>query len=53
MVLAGTQDCALVMLNADVLGGAVQDAWGACAPATWNRHVATALARARAVPLAA
>lgn len=46
-------DRALVMLNADVLGGAVQDAWGACAPATWNRHVATALARARAVPLAA
>jgi hypothetical protein len=46
-------DRALVMLNADVLGGAVQDAWGGCAPATWNRHVATALARARAVPLAA
>ena len=35
-------DRALVMLNADVLGGAVQDAWGACAPATWNRHVVTA-----------
>jgi hypothetical protein len=28
-------------LDADVLDGAVQGAWGACAPATWNRHVAT------------
>jgi len=30
------------MLDADALDGVVQDAWGAGAPATWNRHVATA-----------
>jgi len=35
-------DRAVAVLDADVLDGVVQDAWGACAPATWNRHVATA-----------
>jgi len=34
-------DSALAMLDVDALDGAMQDAWGACAPATWNRHVAT------------
>lgn len=33
---------ALPTLDAGALDSAVQDAWGACAPATWNRHVATA-----------
>jgi len=33
---------ALAVLDADALDGVVQGAWGACAPATWNRHVATA-----------
>jgi len=33
---------AVATLDADALDGAVQAAWGACAPATWNRHVATA-----------
>ena len=32
---------ALAMLDADAVHGAMQGAWGACAPATWNRHVAT------------
>jgi site-specific recombinase XerD len=32
---------ALSTFDAVVLDGAVQAAWGACAPATWNRHVAT------------
>jgi len=35
-------DRAVAVLDADALDGAVQGAWGACAPATWNRHVATA-----------
>ena len=35
-------DRALAMLDTDALDGAMQDVWGACAPATWNRHVATA-----------
>ena len=35
-------DQALALLDGDALDSAVQDAWGACAPATWNRHVATA-----------
>jgi integrase/recombinase XerC/integrase/recombinase XerD len=35
-------DDAIAMLDADALDGAMQNAWGACAPATWNRHVATA-----------
>lgn len=34
-------DRALSTFDADVLDGAVQGVWGACAPATWNRHVAT------------
>ena len=34
-------DSALALLDADALDGAMHDAWGACAPATWNRHVAT------------
>jgi integrase len=33
---------AITMLDADALDGAMQDAWVPCAPATWNRHVATA-----------
>ena len=33
---------ALARLDAGALDSAVQDAWGDCAPATWNRHVATA-----------
>jgi integrase len=28
-------------VDADELGAAVERAWGGCAPATWNRHVAT------------
>ncbi len=28
-------------VDADELGAAVECAWGGCAPATWNRHVAT------------
>lgn len=28
-------------VDADELGAAVDRAWGRCAPATWNRHVAT------------
>jgi len=28
-------------VDADELGAAVEHAWGGCAPATWNRHVAT------------
>ena len=35
-------DRAIAVLAADALDVAMQDAWGACAPATWNRHVATA-----------
>jgi hypothetical protein len=34
-------DRAITTLDADALDGAVLGAWGACAPATWNRHVAT------------
>jgi site-specific recombinase XerD len=34
-------DRAIATLDADALDRVVQDAWGACAPATWNRHVAT------------
>ena len=34
-------DRALALLDADSVHGAMQGAWGACAPATWNRHVAT------------
>jgi hypothetical protein len=34
-------DTALALLDADALGGAMHGVWGACAPATWNRHVAT------------
>ena len=33
---------ALATLDAGALDNAVQGAWGGCAPATWNRHVATA-----------
>ena len=33
---------ALATLDAGALDSAVQGAWGGCAPATWNRHVATA-----------
>jgi site-specific recombinase XerD len=32
----------LATLDAGALDSAVQGAWGGCAPATWNRHVATA-----------
>jgi site-specific recombinase XerD len=28
-------------VDAEVLDAAVERAWGGCAPATWNRHVAT------------
>jgi site-specific recombinase XerD len=35
-------DRAIATLDADALDVAMQAAWGACAPATWNRHVATA-----------
>ncbi|MGO9752539.1 MAG: hypothetical protein ACLP8S_19030 [Solirubrobacteraceae bacterium] len=28
-------------VDADELGAAVERVWGGCAPATWNRHVAT------------
>lgn len=35
-------DRALATLDADALDVAMQATWGACAPATWNRHVATA-----------
>lgn len=35
-------DRAMATLDADALDVAMQAAWGACAPATWNRHVATA-----------
>jgi len=31
----------LSVLEVDQLGAAVERAWGGCAPATWNRHVAT------------
>ena len=34
-------DRAVAVLDADALNGVVQGAWGACAPATWNRHLAT------------
>lgn len=34
-------DIALAMLDPDALGCAMHCVWGACAPATWNRHVAT------------
>ena len=44
-------DRALAMLDADALNGAMHDAWGACAPATWNRHSAiTHLAEDNAGP---
>jgi len=33
---------ALGGVDADALDAALQRAWGGCAPATWNRHVATA-----------
>jgi len=32
---------ALGSVDAEGLGAAVERAWGGCAPATWNRHVAT------------
>jgi len=35
-------DSPLGCLDADRLSAAMLGAWGACAPATWNRHVATA-----------
>lgn len=35
-------DRAIATLDADALDVAMQAAWPACAPATWNRHVATA-----------
>jgi len=31
----------LSALETDQLGAAVEHAWDGCAPATWNRHVAT------------
>ena len=35
-------DSPLGCLDDDRLSAAMLGAWGACAPATWNRHVATA-----------
>ena len=34
-------DSPLAGLDSDQLSEAIAGAWGACAPATWNRHVAT------------
>lgn len=41
-IVAHVGDDELRVLDSDTLGAVLLGAWGGCAPATWNRHVATA-----------